>query len=619
MRRLSALLIFLSLIAPSLADSLSDKIGPILEKHCISCHGPKKQKGGITLHDIDSLDSAFKKYLLLENVIAQVEHEEMPPDDEDVLPSDAERETLIKALSKVVGRVKSGDVPQRAGRVTLRRLNRNEYHYTVRDLFGVTFNPSKDFPVDGAGGEGFDNMADALFSTPTLLEKYLAAAKKVIAAVYADPDLKKKVIFSTPESPKDTKAAAEIVLTYHATLAYRRRVSAEDLAPLLTAFARGQQAGKNFEQSLRPPLTALLINPRFLFRAEHDEPGKDEWPLNDFEIATRLSYFLWSSVPDSELFKLADEGKLREPKILHAQTLRMIASPKFTALARHFAGRWLEFEKMIEHANPDPKRFPTFTPELRRSMYYESIEFFSHLIRQNRPLTELIDSDYTFANATLARHYGLKESVTGSKLRKVPLHNKNRGGVLGMGSTLTSTSLPLRTSPVHRGVWILDTMLGDPAPPPPPDAGELPADDTKANGLTFRQQLDLHRKDTKCANCHARIDPLGFGLENFDAIGRWRTKDALGKPIDSSALLPGDIYFSNPHELKTLLMASKDKFAANMTRKLISYATGRSLEYYDDVIVNKIVTELSKKNYSSQELILQIINSRPFLNRSKTR
>ena len=274
---------------------------------------------------------------------------------------------------------------------------------------------------------------------------------------------------------------------------------------------------------------------------------------------------------------------------------------------------------MIEHANPDPKRFPTFTPELRRSMYYESIEFFSHLIRQNRPLTELIDSDYTFANATLARHYGLKESVTGSKLRKVPLHNKNRGGVLGMGSTLTSTSLPLRTSPVHRGVWILDTMLGDPAPPPPPDAGELPADDTKANGLTFRQQLDLHRKDTKGANCHARIDPLGFGLENFDAIGRWRTKDALGKPIDSSALLPGDIYFSNPHELKTLLMASKDKFAANMTRKLISYATGRSLEYYDDVIVNKIVTELSKKNYSSQELILQIINSRPFLNRSKTR
>ncbi len=607
------------LISPLVADDFSDQIKPILEKHCISCHGPKKQKGGITLHDIDSLDAGFKKFRLLENVIDQVEHEEMPPDDEDVLPTDAERETLIKALSKVVDRVKSGNIPQRAGRVTLRRLNRNEYHYTVRDLFGVTFNPSKDFPVDGAGGEGFDNMADALFSTPTLLEKYLAAAKKVVTAVYANPTLKSKVIFATPESPNDAKAAAGKVLTYHATLAYRRRVSKDDLAPLLNAFAKGQQAGRNFEQSLRAPLTALLINPRFLFRAEHDESDKDEWPLNDFELATRLSYFLWSSMPDRELFKIADAGQLRDPKVLRAQTLRMIASPKFTNFARHFAGRWLEFDKMIDQVDPDPKRFPTFTPELRRSMYYESVEFFTHLIRQNRPFTELIDSDYTFANATLAKHYGLKESVTGNELRKVSLIDKNRGGILGMGSTLTATSLPLRTSPVHRGVWILDAMLGDPAPPPPPDAGELPADDTKAQGLTFRQQLDLHRKATQCASCHARIDPLGFGLENFDAIGRWRTKDANGKPVDSSATLPGDITFSTPQELKALLMAGKDKFAANMTRKLISYATGRGLEYYDEVTVNKIVAELPKKKDSSRELILQIVNSRPFLNRSKTR
>ncbi|MFT6179247.1 MAG: cytochrome c553 [Akkermansiaceae bacterium] len=619
MRPLSLLLILLTTIAPAVADDFANQIKPILEKHCIACHGPDKQKGGITLHDIDSLDAGFKKYHLLENVIDQVKHEEMPPDDEDVLPTDAERQTLITALSKVVDRVKSGDVPQRAGRVTLRRLNRNEYHYTVRDLFGVTFNPSKDFPIDGAGGEGFDNMADALFSTPTLLEKYLLAAKKVIANVYTDPALRNKVIFTSPKSPKEAKATAEKVLSYHATLAYRRRVSAEDLAPLLNAFAKGHQAGQDFGQALRAPLTALLINPRFLFRAEHDEPGKDEWPLNDFELATRLSYFLWSSMPDHELFQLADEGKLRNSEVLRAQTLRMIADPKFTNFARHFAGRWLEFEKMIDQADPDPKRFPTFTPELRRSMYYESVAFFSHLIRQNRPLTELIDSDYTFANATLAKHYGLSETVTGSKLRKVSLKNKNRGGILGMGSTLTTTSLPLRTSPVHRGVWILDAMLGDPAPPPPPDAGELPADDTKAKGLTFRQQLDLHRKATKCASCHARIDPLGFGLENFDAIGRWRTQDANGKPIDSSATLPGDINFSTPQELKALLLAGKDKFAANMTRKLISYATGRALEYYDEVTINQIVAELPKNKYATRELILQIINSRPFLNRSATR
>jgi hypothetical protein len=188
-----------------------------------------------------------------------------------------------------------------------------------------------------------------------------------------------------------------------------------------------------------------------------------------------------------------------------------------------------------------------------------------------------------------------------------------------MGSILTATSLPLRTSPVHRGVWILDAMLGDPAPPPPPDAGELPADDTKADGLTFRQQLDLHRKAKQCASCHARIDPLGFGLENFDAIGRWRSKDANGKTIDSSATLPGDITFSTPGELKQLLLAGKDKFATNMTRKLISYATGRGLEYYDEVTVNQIVSKVRGKQYSSRELILEIVNSRPFLNRSKAR
>ena len=466
MRSLTSILLFFSCFAPALADSFADQVHPFFKKHCIVCHGPDKQKGGITLHEIDSIDDAFKNFQLLENIIAQVEHEEMPPDDEDIQPTDAERKTLIKTLSKVVERVRSGNVPQRAGRTTLRRLNRNEYHYTVRDLFGVDFNPSKDFPADGAGGEGFDNMADALFSTPTLLEKYLSAAKNVVDSVYANPALKKRVIFKLPDGENDPKSTAKQVLTYHATLAYRRRLSEEDLSPLLNAFAKGQQEDKNFEQSLRAPLTALLINPRFLFRAEHDEPGKDEWPLNDFEIATRLSYFLWSSMPDRELFKLADEGKLRDPKILREQTLRMIANPKFTALSRHFAGRWLEFDKMIDQVDPDPQRFPSFTPELRRSMYYESIEFFTHLIRENRPLTELIDSDYTFANSALARHYQLTEPLAGNELRKVKLNDPNRGGILGMGSILTATSLPLRTSPVHRGVWILDAILGRPSSTP---------------------------------------------------------------------------------------------------------------------------------------------------------
>jgi hypothetical protein len=201
----------------------------------------------------------------------------------------------------------------------------------------------------------------------------------------------------------------------------------------------------------------------------------------------------------------------------------------------------------------------------------------------------------------------------------VTLANPNRGGVLGMGAVLTSTSLPMRTSPVLRGVWILDVLLGDPAPPPPPDAGELPADDTKAGGLTFREQLDVHRKNPKCASCHSRIDPLGYSLENFDAVGRWRTQDANGKPIDSSAILPGDIMFSSPAELKQLVMFGKDKFASNMVRKMISYSTGRGLEYYDEAVVAEIVAKLPKKDYRMQDLILEVVQSRPFLYRSHTR
>ncbi len=603
----------------ALADEFRDTTHAFLKKHCFECHGEEEQEGGIALHKIDSLDAALRNHLLIENIIEQVHSNEMPPDDQDVLPTTEEKTQVLRALRALSERVQSGDVTQRAGRVTLRRLNRNEYNYTVRDLFGVNFNPSRGFPIDGAGGEGFDNTAAALFSSPTLLEKYLEAAKKVVAQVYQNPRLKKTVIFARPTGPKDTVATAEKVLSFHATLAYRRRVTEDDLNPLLKAFQRGINTGQTYENSLRAPLTALLINPRFLFRSEHDQPGKEEWRLTDFEIATRLAYFLWSSMPDRELFRIADAGKLSDPAVLREQTLRMIASPKSTALARHFAGQWIGFHKMINEAEPDAKRFPEFNFDLRKAMYYEGIEFFTHLLRENRPITELIDSDYTFANATLAKHYGLKEKVTGDTMQKVAIHNKVRGGVLGMGAVLTTTSLPMRTSPVLRGVWILDSLLGAPAPPPPPDAGELPADDTQAGGLTFREQLDIHRKAEQCSGCHSRIDPLGYSLEHFDAIGRWREKDANGKPIDSTAALPGDIEFSSPQELKALIMGGKHKFARNMTRKMLAYATGRGLEYYDEAIVSKIVAKLDTKEYLTQELILQIVQSRPFLNRSRTR
>jgi hypothetical protein len=284
----------------------------------------------------------------------------------------------------------------------------------------------------------------------------------------------------------------------------------------------------------------------------------------------------------------------------------------------HFAGQWLGFDELREVAEPDAKRFPTFTPTLRSAMYRESVDFFSHIIRQNRPVNDLVQADYTFVNSELARHYGLP-GVTGDQMRQVRLTDPNRGGVIGQASILTVTSMPLRTSPVKRGKWILDNLLGTPPPPPPPDAGVLPADDKSSEGLSFRKQLEIHRTKPSCAGCHEKIDPLGFGLENFDAIGRWRTKDANGQPVDSLATLPGDITFSNPAELKQLLASSDDLFLRNLTRKLLGYSLGRPLEYYDEPVVSELVSKLRQNQLKIRPLIHAIVASKPFQFRSSTR
>ena len=612
--------ILLLILPARAAPDFKNELRPLLAKYCFSCHGEKKQEAGIELHHLETLEDAYRNHRLLERLAKEIHEEKMPPFEADEEPSEAEARKMYELLTAITEQVTQGKVPRNPGRTTIRRLNRNEYNYTVRDLFGINFLPGKDFPADGAGGEGFDNTADALFLPPVLMEKYLAAANKIADQVYASEPLKKRYLITLPEEGKRTpREAAGNVLNYHLTLAYRRRPSKEDdLAPLLRLFEKSQKSGQSYEQAMRLPLVAILVNPKFLFRLQHDEAGKKEWPLDQFELAARLSYFLWSSMPDRELFRLADGGKLRDPGVLEAQVKRMLADPKAKAFSRHFAGQWLGFDDLIDRVEPDPKRFPQFTPALRASMWRESVAFFDHLIRQNRPMTEIIDSDYAFLNNTLARHYGIG-GVSGNEIRKVTVTNKQRGGVLGMGSVLTATSLPLRTSPVKRGKWILEAMMGDTPPPPPPDAGELPGDDKSVEGLTFREQLEVHRKRKNCAGCHARIDPLGFGLENFDAIGRWREKDVNGKPIDSLAVLPGDIEFSTPAELKKLLMAAKQKVARNLCRKMLAYSLGRSLEYYDEAVVNDLLAKLQKNDYKMQSLVIEIVKSEPFQKRSSQR
>jgi hypothetical protein len=444
-----SIVLTLALPLPGQADDFANKATPLLSKYCFECHGEKKQKGGIEVHQLNSADAALRHHRFLENIAKQVESGDMPPDDEDVLPTDAEREALVDEIRSVLKKLKTGNFPRNPGRTTVRRLNRNEYNNTVRDLFGIDFLPGNDFPSDGAGGEGFDNVGDAMFVQPSLMEKYLAASKKVITSIYDDPKHLARVIVAKPGDKLPPDKAARTVLLTHASLAFRRRVTDEDLAPLLALFGKKLAAGSTYEEALRPSLQALLVHPSFLFRIEADQPGKSEWKIDDFELATRLSYFLWASMPDRRLLKLADEGKLSDPATLRAEAQRMILDRRSETLARHFAGQWLGFEELREVAQPDTTRFPTFTQSLRVAMYRESVEFFNHLVRANRPATELIHSDYTFANGELAKHYGIG-GVTGSQLQRVALSDPNRGGVIGQAAILTATSMPLRTSPVKR-------------------------------------------------------------------------------------------------------------------------------------------------------------------------
>jgi len=617
--RIISIFLLLPLAAP--ADDFSTRAQPLLKKFCYECHGKKTQEGGIQVTQLKTTQDAFEYHRFLKNIAHEVETGAMPPKDEipeDELPTAAERAQLIAEIDSVRKKLEKGDFNRNPGRPTIRRLNRNEYNYTVRDLFGVNFYPGQNFPADGAGGEGFDNVGDALFVPPVLMEKYLSASKKIIDDTYADPILIARLLVVTPSEKTSPQDAAKAVLKYNASLAFRRSATDEDVAAILALAEKNLAEGRPFDEALKAPLQSLLLHPSFIFRIENDQQGKPNWRINDFELATRLSYFLWSSSPDRELLRLASEGKLSDPATLRQQTERLLNDPRSEALARHFAGQWLAFDEIREVADPDTTRFPSFTPTLRTAMYRESVEFFDGLVRENKPVTDLIDANYTYANDELARHYGIP-GIIGGKMRKVPLADRNRGGVIGQASILVSTSVPLRTSPVKRGKWILDNLLGTPPPPPPPNAGVLPGDDKSPSGLTFRQQLEAHRQKKECAGCHAKIDPLGFGLENFDAIGRWREKDSNGQPVDSKATLPGDLVFSTPAELKKILLSSDELFLRNIARKMLAYSLGRSLEYYDEPVISALVTDLRKNQFRIRPLIHAITASNPFQNRSTKR
>jgi mono/diheme cytochrome c family protein len=426
-----------------------------------------------------------------------------------------------------------------------------------------------------------------------------------------------KIFVCTPQNEREELPCARKIIAALLHRAYRRPIRDADLETPLSFYQRRRNGKGSFGAGIEAALQFILASPEFLFRFEPDPSGLPvdaAYQLGDLALASRLSFFLWSSPPDDELLRVASEGKLHQHAVLQQQVKRMLADSRADALVDNFAEQWL-FLRNLKNSSPDPQIFPDFDDNLRQAMREETKLFFQSIVREDRSVMDLLNADYTFVNERLARHYGIP-NVYGSQFRRVTLTSEVRHGLLGQGSILTVTSYPNRTSPVQRGKWILTNLLGIPPTPPPPNVPAL-----KENGdgkpLSLRERMEQHRADAVCAGCHKVMDPIGFALENFDAVGQWRTKDD-GSPIDPSGTLYNGAKVDGPVALRQMLAGQQDVFAGVMTEKLLTYALGRGVEYYDMPAVRKIVRAAQSNDLRFSSLVLATVESVPFEMKIKT-
>jgi cytochrome c5 len=426
-----------------------------------------------------------------------------------------------------------------------------------------------------------------------------------------EKESRKKILICDPATGQ---VCVDKIISTLARRAYRRPVTKTEVAALTRFVAVAKADGRTPEQGIQLAIQAMLVSPHFLFHIEHDPNPTDAnaaHKISDVELANRLSYFLWSSMPDEELQALAETGKLSQPAVMDAQVKRMLADPKASAMAENFAGQWLEIRN-LDNIKPDPVKFPDWSPELRDAFKTETRMFFDNMLRENRPIGEFLNARYTYLNEFLAKYYGI-DDVKGPDFTRVDLKTEERGGILSQGSVLAVSSYPSRTSVVIRGKYILQNILGTPPPPPPPDVPPLD-EGSVGTAMSLRQQMEKHRANAICASCHSRMDPLGFGLENYDAIGKWRTMD--GKfPVDSSGVLPSGKSFSTPLEMREILTGMQGDFARCLTEKMLVYALGRGLKPYDKRTVGEIDDQLAASGYGFQTLVSEIVHSLPFQER----
>ena len=622
----------------------------LLEENCLTCHGAAIQTAGINLSALLEDRPLVKNLDTWRRIIGVLEVGNMPPPGAPQ-PDDEVRARMLSLLRQNIDGFDYSSIDD-PGFELMKRLTHTEYDNTIRDLFGVELNVTDRFPTELIGSSGFENSYNTLFLQSSLMERYIGAAQSILElALPAEPSsaihwrTREIIYIETPGAYVGEDKAAEAVLANFMGRAYRRPTESMEVKQAVAQFTQARAEGLSYESAIKQVLQTVLISPKFLLRVEVGRDGKESYPVSDFELASRLSYFLWATMPDQELFDLAKEGKLSDQTVLRNQVFRMLEDQKANTLGDVFAAQWLGFHNVGTRIWLDPIDNPWCTASLMTAMRDETSMFFMSLLRGDSPIRNLIDSDYTFVNEELATTlYGI-EGISGDHMRRIPIDDPNRGGILGHASILALTSNYTTTSPVKRGVYVLDTVLGTPPPEPPPNVGVLSQELQQMREMSFREKVEMHSSNEYCRGCHSRIDPIGFSMENFSFFGQWReTYDFRSrvdsaeeadesitintetspepitihfkntrKPISSTGSLPEGEGFEGPAGLKQAILRDReDDLVRQVVSKMLAYALGRQLEYYDEPAILNIISVLERNDYRFQTLLQEVVASYPF-------
>lgn len=620
-----------SLAHPADEQSFQRDVQSVVSTKCQQCHNSSDASGGVDFESIDSADVALTRYRLWRKVVEQVSSGTMPPADEAPL-TEGEKQHVLGWIRTAFDTTANPD----PGPPLVRQFTREEYSRTMRDLLKFWHDSAGEAGIPHESVvDGYANRAGSQVLENVLMERYFTAADLSLERLFTEgnaggprqslgisgdinalaAEWDKHAADKGQGQPAAPNKAARQVLASFMRRAFRRPVTDDEVEKYAQIADGALTAGDDFPATLRKAMKPVLVSPYFLLRIEQgsDTPGKVV-RITDHELAVRLSYFLWGTMPDDELFAAADAGTLSEPGELERQVRRMLSHNKADSLTHDFLTRWLQLPQ-LHKALPNQNSFPTFTRSLRDSMERETWLFCDNLRKEDRSVLDLLNSDYTFVNKELALHYGLPNSPE-RDFEKVPLRpGDHRGGVLGMASFLTMTSHTDRTKPTARGKWILEVLLGSPPPPPPANAGSFaPAEKDRPEPESFREKLNQHASDPNCVACHKRIDPLGFALENYDAIGTWR--DVFGsKPINNQGTLPGVGDFQGVEGLRNVLSDRQPQFVRNLVEQTLTYALGREVSYYDEPTITAITASLEQDEYRFSRLILEVVKSYPFQHR----